>query len=79
VVRRVAFDPRWLEVRHCLQGEHGLFALYPQLSGVHHFESIMTRDHGQMYEFRFHANPGASRPVGLPSGFVPRPIPARAT
>jgi hypothetical protein len=66
-----------LEVRHCLQGEHGLFGLYPQLSGVYHFESIMTPDRGQVYDFHFFANHDAARPIELPNGFVPRPIPAR--
>jgi hypothetical protein len=64
------------EVRH---GEHGLFHLYLHLGGVCHFESIWTPDQGQVYGFQFYENQGATRPIELPSGFVPRPIPARAT
>jgi hypothetical protein len=66
-----------VEVRFCLDGEQGLFALYPHLSGVYHFENIMTLEHGQAYVFQFHRNPGATHPIDLQDGFVPRPIPAR--
>ena len=67
------------EVCRCLYGEHGLFALYPQLSGIYHFESIRRLDHGQVYDFHFYGNQGATRPIELPSGFVPLPIPPRAS
>lgn len=66
------------EISRCLHGEQGLFGLYLHLSGVYHFESITTLAHGQVYDFKFHANEGATRPLELPSGFVPRPMPARA-
>src|SRR5262249_44543441 len=65
------------EVRNCLSGEHGLFGLYPQLSGAYHFQNVSTIEEASTYQFQFSPNEHATRPITLPSGWVPRPIPAR--
>ena len=72
-------DLRPKEVEYCLQSwGFGLFKDYPQLTGVYHFDDALPVSRGLMipgYRFRFYANPDASRPLDLPDGLVPTPIP----
>jgi hypothetical protein len=52
------------EVKECVSGpEHGLFAMYPSMSGVLFFE-----ESGGCYFFTYIPNPLGTRPCELPSG-----------
>jgi hypothetical protein len=68
-----------IEIGFCLRDRKcGLFKDYPQLSGLYHFEDAAPLG-GEIvhpgYHFRFYASPNASRPLMLPDGLVPLPIP----
>jgi hypothetical protein len=68
-----------MELRICLTDrEYGLFKDYPQLSGIYHFDDAAPLGREVVdprYDFRFYASPNASRPLMLPDGLVPLPIP----
>ncbi len=54
------------EVEECLiHSEHGLFRLYPDLSGVLYFDESSGR-----YRFQYLSNPTAARPWAIPSGVL---------
>ena len=55
------------EVRACLEGEHALFPLYPEVTGVMFFEAV-----GRAYSFEYLANPHATRKdITLSGGTMP--------
>lgn len=54
------------EAQECLtHAEHGLFAMYPDLSGVAFFE-----ENGGCYHFQYIPNPSAERPFAFPCGVL---------
>lgn len=60
---------------HLLGHEHGLFQLYPLVSGISHFDEFAGR-----YRFHYFKNPYAVRPLDLPVGvFNLSQLPATTT
>lgn len=68
------------EVEACILPSDGLFAEYPDMSGVYHMyeKGNCIRDPAAGYRFDFYANPNATRPTAwLTNGLLPYRFPAR--
>jgi len=68
------------EVEACILGPDGLFAGYPEMSGVYNLyeKGDCRHDPNAGYRFDFYANPNATRPTPwLTNGVLPYRFPAR--